>query len=103
MNIASILLKKILDERDVDTWARIRKHYLPAEYHAVYNFIDKHIETHSDFPSFDDIRLSVRNESVLSKFYAIMSAEDVDVENEQLLEYLKNEYTQQEIMDQLEE
>jgi replicative DNA helicase len=103
LNIASILLKKILDERDVDTWARIRKHYLPAEYHAVYNFVDKHIETHSDFPSFDDIRLSVRNESVLSKFYAIMSAEDVDVENEQLLEYLKNEYTQQEIMDQLEE
>ena len=103
MNIASILLKKILEERDVDTWSRIRKHYLPAEYHAVYNFVEKHIENQGDFPNFDDIRLSVRNESVLSKFYAIMSAEDVEVENEQLLEYLKNEFTQQEIMDQLEE
>lgn len=103
MNIASILLKKVLEDSDTDTWSRIRKHYLPTEYHVIYNSIDKHIDTHNSFPTFDDLILAVRNDAVLSKLYAVKAAEDVDVENADLLEYLKNDFAQQEIMDKLEE
>lgn len=103
MNIASILLKRILLEGDRDTWTKLRKHYLPAEYYVVFNSLEKFIDTQTSFPTFDDIFLGIRNDAVLSKFYAIKAAEDVDVETVDLLEYLKNEFTQQEIMDKLEE
>jgi hypothetical protein len=101
LNVTSILLKKIILEADSETWVRIRKHYLPAEYHTVYSVVNKHFEEVGGLPSFDALKLSVRSNVVLDKVFAIQSAEDVDIDNSQLLEFLKNEYTQEEIMDQI--
>jgi hypothetical protein len=103
LNVTSILLKKILLEADSETWVSIRKHYLSAEYHTVYSVINKHFEEIGGLPSFDALKLSVRNNVVLDKVYAIETAKDVDIDNSQLLEFLKNEYTQEEIMDQISE
>ena len=101
MNVTSILLKKIILEADSETWVSIRKHYLSAEYQTVYSVINKHFEEIGHLPSFDALKLSVRSNLVLDKVYAIETARDVEIENSQLLEFLKNEYTQEEIMDQL--
>ena len=103
MNITSILIKKVILEADSETWSRIRKHYLPTEYQSVYKVINKHFEELSGLPSFDALKLSIRNSALLDKIYAIEAAEDVDIENEHLLEFLKNEYTQEEIMEKLSE
>ena len=103
MNITSILIKKVILEADSEIWSRIRKHYLPAEYHGVYKIINKHFEEVSGLPSFDALKLSIRSSKLLDKIYAIEAAEDVDIENELLLEFLKNEYTQEEIMEKLSE
>lgn len=102
MNIVSILLKKIILDSDSETWSKIRKNYLPAEYHSVYNSINKYFEEFSHIPSFDALQLSVRSNAILEKIYAIQAVETVDVDNTQLLEFLKNEYTQEEILRQLE-
>lgn len=101
MNVTSALLKKVISEADSETWARIRKHYLPAEYQPIYSVVTKHFEELGKLPSFDALKLSVRNNSILDKVYAIEAAELVDIDNKQLLEFLKNEYTQEEIMDQV--
>ncbi len=101
MNVTSVLLKKILVEADVDTWSKIRRHYLPAEYHVIYSVVNKHFEEVSILPSFDALKLSIRSSQVLDKVYAIETAEDVDIDNATLLEFLKNEFTQEEIMEQL--
>jgi replicative DNA helicase len=101
LNITSILLKKVILEGDSETWSRIRKHYLPLEYHPIYKVINSYFEENSGLPSFDALKLSIRNNALLDKIYALQTAEDVDLENSQLLEFLKNEYTQEEIMDQI--
>ncbi len=101
MNIAAILLKKIILEADCDTWSRLRKHYLESEYQGVYKVINKHFEDYGEIPSFDSLKLSIRSDALLNKIYAVQLAETVEINNSQLLEYLKNEYTQEEIMEQM--
>ena len=94
MNITAILLKKVILEADSETWVRLRKHYLPSEYQSVYKVLSKHFEEYGEIPSFDSLKLSIRSDALLNKIYAIQLAETVDINNSQLLEYLKNEYTQ---------
>jgi len=101
LNITAILLKKVILEADSEIWARIRKHYLPSEYQSVYLVINNYFEDYGTLPSFDALKLSIRSDSLLNKIYALQLADDVDIDTNQLLEYLKNEYTQEEIMDQI--
>jgi hypothetical protein len=102
LNLASVLIKKIIADRDVDTWASLQKHYLPEEFSRVHSVIESHVDEFSTLPSFDDLKLSVRDRRTLEKIFVIEKSEYIDVPASQLLEYLKNEYTQAEIMSQLE-
>lgn len=102
MNIASALIKQIIMLQDSETWSYVRKDYLPSQYHRLYSAIDKHLETYHELPSFDDLKLSVRDKSTKEKVLAIEAVE-VEVDAWTLLEYLKNEYAQKEILNQLED
>jgi hypothetical protein len=41
MNIASALLKQIVIQQDLDTWAQVKEIYLPNEYRGVFNILEK--------------------------------------------------------------
>lgn len=100
MNIASALIYKVLEEKDFDTWANVRKHYLPNEYHTIFDVIDKHTSTFFKLPALEELKLEVRDASTLDKIYALENNE-IDIEPSVLLEYLKNEYAQKEALYQL--
>ena len=100
MNISSALIKQCIAVGDFETWTYLRKEYLPGEYHLLYEAIDKHCENHHQFPSFDDLKLSIRHPATKAKVYAVESVE-VDIDPSTLLEYLKNEYAQKEILNSL--
>jgi KaiC/GvpD/RAD55 family RecA-like ATPase len=100
LNLASALFKRILEEEDFDTWSSLRRHYLPSEYHVVYDIIDKQIDSYHKLPTIEELKLAVRDASTLDKIYAIEAIE-VDAEPFLLLDYLKNEFTQKETLFQL--
>ena len=100
MNIASALIKQALSLQDFDTWSELRQHYLPSEYHSLYSVINKHCEKFHKLPTFDDLKYEIRDSATSEKLYAVESVE-VDVDAFMLLGYLKNEYTQREILDSL--
>ena len=100
MNISSALIKQCVAVGDFETWTYLRKEYLPTEYHLLYDHIDKHCEKHHDFPSFDDLKLSIRHGLTRDKVFAIENI-SVDIDAVTLLEYLKNEYAQREILNSL--
>lgn len=100
MNISSAIIKQVISLRDFETWSYLRKEYLPAEYHKLHELIDKHCENFHSLPSFDDLKLSIRHSGTQEKIHAI-EAVDVDVDAYTLLQYLKNEYTQKEILNSL--
>ena len=100
MNLASALIKQCISLQDFETWSYLRQEYLPAEYHTLYTHIDKHCENFHEFPSFDDLNLGIRHAPTREKAAAIQSLE-VDIDPTTLLEYLKNEFTQKEILNSL--
>lgn len=100
MNLASALFKRLLEEGDFDTWANLRKHYLPGEYDRVYDAIEKHVENYHKLPNLDELKLSIKDTPTLEKVYAIEVVE-VDAEPFLLLDYLKNEFAQKETLFQL--
>lgn len=101
LNIASALLKQIISTQDFETWSFLRREYLPVEYHVLHKLIDKHCENFHSLPSFDNLKLGIRDSQTQEKVFAVESV-DVDVEAHVLLEYLKNEFTQKEILNSLE-
>ena len=102
MNIASALIKRTLELRDFETWTQVHKRYLPSEYHSLHSIIDKHSEKFHKMPSIEDLKLEIRDSSTREKLYAV-EAVKVDAEPYMLLQYLKNEYTQKEILTSLED
>ena len=100
MNIASALLKQIIVQKDLDTWSKLKEHYLPGEYQSIFRILDKHIDNYQDLPKFEDLRYEVRDRKLQEKIFAIESV-DVEVDAWLLLDYLKNEYAQVEILDEL--
>ena len=102
MNIASALIKQVLVLQDFQTWSVTHKQYLPSEYHSLYKVIDKHCETFHKMPTIEDLKYEIRDSSTREKLFAVEAVE-VDASPDMLLQYLKNEYTQKEILDSLED
>ena len=97
MNLSSALIKQVLVLQDFETWSMTHKHYFPPEYHTLYNIIDKHCESFHSMPTVEDLKFEIRDKVTLNKLYAL---EEIEVEADpyMLLQYLKNEYTQKEIL-----
>jgi hypothetical protein len=100
LNLSSALIKQVLELSDFDTWARVRKHYLPSEYHQLFDAINKHTTKYHKLPKVEELKLSVRDSTTLDKVYAL-DAIVTDAEPFLLLDYLKNEYAQKEALFQL--
>ena len=102
MNIASALIKQVLTLQDFQTWSVTHRHYLPSEYHSLHKVIDRHCEEFHKMPTIEDLKFEIRDSSTREKLFAVEAVE-VDADAHMLLEYLKNEYTQKEILDSLED
>ena len=93
-------MKQIITQEDFDTWGNLRENYLSNEYQPLYKAMDTHIKNFNALPTFDDLKLSIRDRKLQEKVFAI-EAVDIDIDAWVLLEYVKNEYTQVEILDEL--
>lgn len=98
MNLASTLLRTIIADSDIETWAGCHKHFFPPEYSSIWEYLTRYVDQHSILPTFQDLALSVRDSSLQDKFNAIENMEPADSEASILLSYLKNEFAQIELM-----
>ena len=101
MNISSAFIKQVLVTQDFETWTQVRKHYLPTEYHRLFTEIDRHCEKFHKMPTMEDLKYELRDTTTKELLYAVENVE-VDADAFMLLQYLKNEFTQKEILNQLE-
>ena len=97
MNVASALIKQILALQDFETWNDLRQHYLPSEYHPLYRVIERHTDSFHSLPTFEDLELGTRDGKTREAVFAVKSIE-IDIDPPTLLEYLKNEFTQKELL-----
>jgi hypothetical protein len=101
LNLASALLRQVIDLQDFETWSAVRKHYLPTEYHTLFDAVEKHCENFHSMPTFEELKLSIRDLNTQEKLCAVETVE-TDAEPEMLLQFLKNEFAQGETFNKLE-
>ena len=102
MTLESALLKQILLHSEFGTWNSLKEHYFPeGEYRKLWKIVDKHVHKYHALPTFEDLKLEVRSRELQEKIYAIETVE-TEVPADILLDYLKNQFTQNEILSKVE-
>ena len=102
MTLESALLKQIISCGDFGTWNSLKEHYFPeGEYRKLWKIVDKHVHKYHALPTFEDLKHEVRSRELQEKVYAIETVE-TDVPSIILLDYLKNQFTQTEILTRIE-
>ena len=102
MTLESALLKQIIENCEFGTWNSLKEHYLPeGEYRKIWKIVDKHVHKYHALPTFEDLKLEIRSRELQEKVFAIETVE-TDVPSDLLLDYLKNQFTQNEILHRVE-
>jgi replicative DNA helicase len=96
LDTSAVVLNKLLSERNLDIWAKLKLVFLDPAYSSLYSVINKYYEKYSAIPSFDDLELTLR-EGPASKTLATLRLTEVpDVSAEVALDALIDQYTQNE-------
>jgi len=96
LDTSAVVLNKLLSERNLDIWARLKLVFLDPAYSSLYSVVNKYYEKYSAIPSFDDLELTLR-EGPASKTLATLRLTEVpDVSAEVALDALIDQYTQNE-------
>jgi len=96
MDVSAVLLNKLLTEKNLDIWAKLKLVFLDSAYSGIYSVISKHYDKYNTLPSFEDLELTLR-EGPTSKTLATLKLTDVpDVSAEVVLDALIDQYTQNE-------
>jgi len=96
LDTSAVVLNKLLTERNLDIWAKLKLVFLDPAYSSLYSVVNKYYEKYSAIPSFDDLEITLR-EGPASKTLATLRLTEVpDVSAEVALDALIDQYTQNE-------
>jgi hypothetical protein len=96
MNVSAIVLNKLLSERSLDLWARLKLVFIDPSFSSLYSAIAKYYDTYSAIPSFDELELTLRDGPALRTLATVKLAENPEVSPEVALNALLDQYCQNE-------
>ena len=96
MDTSAIVLNKLLTERNLEIWAKLKLVFLDPAYSSLYSQINKYYEKYSAIPSFDDLEVTLREGSASKTLATLKLTELPDVSAEVALDALIDQYTQNE-------
>ena len=102
MDTSALILNKLLTERNLDIWAKLKLVFLDAGYSSLYSAINRHYEKYSAIPSFDELETSLRDTPAQKTLATLRLTEVPDVSAEVALDALIDQYTQSETIKLLE-
>ena len=102
LTLASALLHQILSQEDISVWTELKESYLPQEYKSLWKVVNSHVDRYGRLPSFEDLKFEIRDSKLQEMVFAIESVE-TEIDAHTLLDYQKNEYTQNEILSQIDQ
>ncbi len=96
MDVSAVILNKLLTERNLDIWAKLKLVFLDSAYTSLYSAINKHYEKYSALPSFEDLELTLREGPATKTLATLRLTEVPEVSAEVALDALIDQYTQNE-------
>lgn len=101
MDVSAVILNKLLTEKNVDLWAKLKLAYVDPAYTNLYSAIGKHYEKYASVPSFEELELVLREGPALKTLAVIRLAQADDVPTDVAFDALIDQYTQSETIGQL--
>jgi replicative DNA helicase len=96
MDCGAIVLNKLLEERSLEIWSKLKLVFLDPAFSSLYSAIAKYYDTYSTIPSFDELELTLREGPALRTLATVKLAENPDISAEVALDALVDSYTQNE-------
>jgi replicative DNA helicase len=94
MDISAILINKLLSEKNLDIWAKLKLAFLDPSYSSLYTHINRYYTHYSSIPSFDELEVTVRELPVAKTLATLRLLDETDVTAEVALDALIDQYTQ---------
>jgi len=94
MDISAVVLNKLLTEKNLDVWSKLKLAFLDPAYSSVYSLINKYYDKYSTIPSFDDLEATAREGLAQKTLATLRLIDDTDVNAEVALDALIDQYTQ---------
>lgn len=96
MDCSAIVLNKLLTERDLTIWSKLKLSFLDAAYSSVYSAISRHYEKYNGIPSFEELELEIREGASQKTLSTLKLIDEPDISAEVALDALIDQYTQNE-------
>lgn len=101
-DIGAIVLHKILRDKHLEAWSRIKLAFLDPAYSGIYTAINKHYSKYSCIPSFEDLEVTSRDTPLNRSLASLKDLDIPDVDIELAVDALINTYTQNEALKYIE-
>jgi replicative DNA helicase len=101
-DIGAIVLHKLLQEKSLDGWSRLKLSFFNASYTSVYSAINKFYSRYNRIPDFEELSIHIRDTVVKQNILALGELdipEEIDLEV--AIDSLINEYTQNEALSEI--
>ena len=96
MDCGAIVLNKLLSERNLEIWSKLKLVFLDPAFSSLYSAIARYYDNYSAIPSFDELELTLREGPALRTLATVKLADNPDISAEVALDALIDSYTQNE-------
>jgi len=97
-DIGAVVLHKILKEKSLDGWSKLKLSFFNAAFSSVYSAVNKYYNRYNRIPDFADLDLYIRDNTVKQSIQALSILEVPDMDLDIAIDALVNEYTQNEAL-----
>lgn len=101
MDISAVVLSKLLTEKNLDVYSKLKLVFLDPAYASLYAVIGKHYEKYGALPTFDDLELTLREGQTAKTLATLKLLELPDVDLNIAFDALVDQYTQTEVIKEL--
>lgn len=98
MDIGAIVLHKLLQEKSLEAWSKLKLVFLDPSYSSLYTAINKYYNKYNCIPSFEDLELSTRDTPLNRAISSLRELEVPDVDIDLAIDALIDSYTQNETL-----
>lgn len=96
MDVSAVVLAKLIEAQDIETWAKLKLGFIDPAYTTLYSAINRHYEKYSSIPSFDDLKISLRESTTINTLNSVELALNEEIDPEVAFDALIDQYTQSE-------
>lgn len=91
---SAIVLNKVLLERNLDVWSKLKLAFIDSAYSSVYSAISRHYDKYGEIPSFEELHLTIRENPAQNILAGLKLIDEPDISAEVALDALIDQYTQ---------